>query len=376
MNENNEIVSLLLFDAIKMFPNRVEPKLFTSVSFLYLFWLSLNILLGQVWTDDLVRPQPQYNQDANHLNSTSNVIESLPIRDAQDKHHFIDSNHSDRVYLVKGSIPSNLIKNESIDLDRFKSGQQSETSTIQTSFHVYFIFFIGIMPACIGAMVWWLQNRLFRRSKCCCTKSSNDSSSRFNRSDSSFDRESEIEDSFRRVHNHRDEAIRPVATATKSKKFFHLNNLYRTIDRPIHHQHQHLHNHHHHHDHGRLSSYFASLTPINNGEENDPNPLRQENYHHHRQHQRCSNDSNRNRSIYSLELPRNSLEMIEILGEGNFGQVWKAKSNHRKYLNCGLIKQKHRRKKQSDNFVQNDDDNDDDWRLVAVKTIKGLPMSI
>ncbi|KPM05985.1 hypothetical protein QR98_0044580 [Sarcoptes scabiei] len=118
-----------------MFPNRVEPKLFTSVSFLYLFWLSLNILLGQVWTDDLVRPQPQYNQDANHLNSTSNVIESLPIRDAQDKHHFIDSNHSDRVYLVKGSIPSNLIKNESIDLDRFKSGKQSETSTIQTSFH-------------------------------------------------------------------------------------------------------------------------------------------------------------------------------------------------------------------------------------------------
>ena len=35
----------------------------------------------------------------------------------------------------------------------------------------------------------------------------------------------------------------------------------------------------------------------------------------------------RSRRVYSLEIPRKCLEMIEILGEGNFGQVWKARSH-------------------------------------------------
>lgn len=46
----------------------------------------------------------------------------------------------------------------------------------------------------------------------------------------------------------------------------------------------------------------------------------------------CLNKSDNNNSIvfsrpmYSLEMPRKCLEMIEILGEGNFGQVWKARN--------------------------------------------------
>ena len=34
----------------------------------------------------------------------------------------------------------------------------------------------------------------------------------------------------------------------------------------------------------------------------------------------------KSRRVYSMEIPRKYLEMVEILGEGNFGQVWKAKS--------------------------------------------------
>lgn len=34
------------------------------------------------------------------------------------------------------------------------------------------------------------------------------------------------------------------------------------------------------------------------------------------------------KAFYCIEYPRKSLELIEILGEGNFGQVWKAKVTH------------------------------------------------
>lgn len=34
----------------------------------------------------------------------------------------------------------------------------------------------------------------------------------------------------------------------------------------------------------------------------------------------------KSRRVYSIEIPRRNLELIEILGEGNFGQVWKAKT--------------------------------------------------
>ena len=46
----------------------------------------------------------------------------------------------------------------------------------------------------------------------------------------------------------------------------------------------------------------------------------------------------RKRRIYNSEYPRKDLRLIEIIGEGNFGQVWKAKVNNLKHHNLVAVK--------------------------------------
>lgn len=134
------------------------------------------------------------------------------------------------------------------------SPQSNHKAGPQLSVQVYIVFFIGIMPATIGAFVWWVQSL---NKKCSTSKQSGN-----NRSDSStaFSEKSvSVEDIALRMPNLRSKLID--------------NNQHNLV----------------YETYGNAKDFIHS------------------------------------RRVYSLEIPKNRLEMIEILGEGNFGQVWKAK---------------------------------------------------
>lgn len=46
----------------------------------------------------------------------------------------------------------------------------------------------------------------------------------------------------------------------------------------------------------------------------------------------------RKKRTFSIEYPRHNLELLDILGEGNFGQVWKARITHFREISYVAVK--------------------------------------
>lgn len=197
-------------------------------------------------------------------------IVSTTIQPNWSKNH---SNH--RIYLINGNLNmENLIDNNSSNgfADKSMPHVPSPTPTpqIQTSFHIYIIFVIGFMPACLGLFVWCIENQCVR--KVCFRKKS-------------------------RTNIINNDNTTTVITNNNTIHQYNRNNN---------------------------DNFIKSKSNLNSKRYNNDDDQIAIN--------QCLNKSDNNNSIvlsrpmYSFEMPRKCLEMIEILGEGNFGQVWKARN--------------------------------------------------
>lgn len=176
-----------------------------------------------------------------------------------DNIKILASTTAPRVYLQKGNL-------QEVYLETNNESHKKTLRThpvdggVQTSIHIYFIFFIGIMPAAIGGFVWWLKNL---KSNCARSKR----------------RKSESNSDVERLSH----------SLMRGEKV--------PIDTLVHH----------------IVKRAENLS-----ESPSPNAPSYSSY--------FRSKLVKSRRVYSLEIPRRCLEMIEILGEGNFGQVWKARS--------------------------------------------------
>lgn len=164
-----------------------------------------------------------------------------------------------RIYLQKGNLKDGYLASKK-DNDSYKAVHSNSSNGIQTSIQIYIIFFIGIVPAALGAALWWLQQNI--RNIC----SGSSGKSKNNQADIEKLSHSLMKGDPNKVS---------------------IDNLAQQIAR--------------------------RAEKISNGENGAL-------YNSYR------SKLIKSRRVYSLEVPRKCLEMIEILGVGNFGEVWKAKT--------------------------------------------------
>lgn len=166
-----------------------------------------------------------------------------------------------RIYLQKGNLKDGYLVSKK-DNDSYKAVHSISSNGIQTSIQIYIVFFIGIVPAALGAALWWLQQNI--RNIC----SGSSGKSKNNQADIEKLSHSLMKSDPNKVS---------------------IDNLAQQIAR--------------------------RAEKISNGENGAL-------YNSYR------SKLIKSRRVYSLEVPRKCLEMIEIIGEGNFGQVFKAKTYH------------------------------------------------
>lgn len=193
--------------------------------------------------------------------STDNLTKDVTSTTSKTTNHVSSESAPTRVYLQKGNLQEGylVVKKENIKENR-KASVDNAPNGIQTNIQIYIIFFIGVLPATIGAFVWWLQNL---RRKCSRSEGvkrdtvSGSSSSDGNKLSHSLVKAADINkvpiDSL--VHQIAKRAEKMSTDADGAQLY---------------------------------NSYRSRLI--------------------------------KSRRVYSLEVPRKCIEMIEILGEGNFGQ--------------------------------------------------------
>lgn len=165
-----------------------------------------------------------------------------------------------RIYFERGT----LQKSDSIGKMESSSNQtnHSNQNKNQASVQVYIIIFIGILPAAISAFVWWVQNM---KNRCFRSKSPSSTSSTNSQSSVNYDIE---------------KLSHSLMKGGKNKA---------TVD--------------------QLAYQIAKRAEMLSNEQNLPYSGYRANFV-------------KSRRVYSLEVPRKCIEMVEILGEGNFGQVF------------------------------------------------------
>ena len=145
-----------------------------------------------------------------------------------------------RIYLQKGNLKDGYL---AVNNENYKTYPNPNPNRIQTSVQIYIIFFIGIMPAAIGAFAWWIKNL---KNNC-------------------------LRPSGKRTNTNPD--VEKLSHSLMKGDKVPIDNLVHQI------------------------------------------AMRAE--------KMSTGQLIKSRRVYSLEVPRKCLEMIEILGEGNFGQVYK-----------------------------------------------------
>ena len=196
-------------------------------------------------------------------NASSNFDKQLVWSNLSLKSEIKTITEPPRIYLQKGSLKDVYLEANNNESYKINSNSQSPVGRFQTSVQIYIIFFIGIMPAAIGAFVWWLQNL---RNNCF------SSSEKRSRNSESICSNQDVE---------------KLSFLSLMKKDKVSTDLVQQIAR-------------------RAEKISPDSTDI----------------HYNSYRSRLI----KSRRVYSLEMPRKCLEMIEILGEGNFGQVNKSSS--------------------------------------------------